>query len=115
MTAAPPVPAPGAGRPARGPLATASLVLGIVAGALGIIAGPVTLAVQVTAGAAVAGLVVGFGIPVLVLGVLALVLGLLSARGRRPRALEGAAVGLAAFVVIGQLVGVISLLVAYAI
>jgi hypothetical protein len=98
----------------RSPLAVVALVLAVVACVLSIAAGPVQLVLQLSTGILAAGLVLGFGLPLIVLAVVALVLGIVSARGRRPRAIEGAAIGLAAFLVIGQLGSLISLLVAYA-
>jgi hypothetical protein len=103
---------PGAERRSSDPLAVVSLVLSIVAALLAIVSGPISLAVQLRLGAPASWIGLVVGLPVLVVGVAALVVGLvgLSRQGSR-RAMAGAGAGLGGFLTIGQMVGLLTLLV----
>jgi len=116
MSAVPPPPVPPAidTAPPRAadPLAIASLVVAIVTAVFAAFSGPVSLAVQISAGAPVDAVALAIGIPTLVLGLLALILGLVAlSRPAARRGIAGAGAGLGGFLVAGQVVGIVTLVV----
>jgi hypothetical protein len=96
---------------AADPLAVTSLVIAIVAAAFGALSGPVAFGLQVRAGVSPDAIALGVGIPVFVLGVVALILGLVAlSRPAARRGIAGAGAGLGGFLAVGQVVGLVTLL-----
>ena len=115
MSAIPPPtapPIPGSAPRSSDPLAVVSVVLAIAAALLALVSGPISLWVQLRLGAPVSWIGLVLGLPVLAVGVAALIVGLvgLARRGAR-RAMAGAGAGLGGFLAIGQVVGLLTLLV----
>jgi uncharacterized BrkB/YihY/UPF0761 family membrane protein len=106
------VSAPVVARPATNPLGVAALVVAIVAVAAGIIASPFQLLLQVRGGVPFQAVVYGVAVVVVALAIVALILGIVALR--RPglsSASPGAAIGISGFLLVGQVVGVLTTLV----
>jgi hypothetical protein len=92
------------------PLGPVALVLALVAGVLVLLNATVGLALQITAPGSALGVRLGFGVPVLLLGAVAAVLGLVAIRRPGARAaIAGAGAGLGGFLAIGQVVSLVIL------
>jgi hypothetical protein len=110
MSATPsPVSTASAPRPPE-PLGALALVLAVVAAVLVLLESTVGLAIQLAAPGGALGARLGFGIPTLLLGAAAAVLGLVALRrpGARP-AIAGAGAGLGGFLAVGQVVALVIL------
>jgi disulfide bond formation protein DsbB len=92
-------------RPARNPLGIVALVLAILAAIIGVIASPVELVMQLDGGVPFQVVVLALSIPIGVLALVALILGIVATRRPRSKASPGAAIGIAAFLLIGQVLG----------
>jgi hypothetical protein len=92
------------------PLGPIALALAVVAAVLVLLSTTVGLALQLTAAGAFLGIRLGFGIPTLLLGAAALVIGLVALRRPGVRSgIAGAGAGLGGFLAVGQVVALVIL------
>ncbi|GAA2075400.1 hypothetical protein GCM10009840_06720 [Pseudolysinimonas kribbensis] len=102
-------------RPASNTLGVVALVLAIVAAVAGVAAAPIQLLMQVRGGTPFAAVVIGVAVPIGLLSIAALVIGVVAAlRPGVSKASPGAAIGIAVFLLAGQLTGLIATIVAVA-
>jgi uncharacterized BrkB/YihY/UPF0761 family membrane protein len=101
-------------RPARNPLGVVALVLAIVAAAIGVVTSPIEMLVQLNGGVPIQAVVLASAVPAGVLAIVALILGIVATRRPQSKASPGAAIGVAAFLLIGQVLGLAVNAVAFA-
>jgi hypothetical protein len=89
-------------------MAVAALVTAVLSALIGVIAAPIELLLQLHGGAPFWVTVFGISAVIGVVAVVALVLAAVAARRSRSRAIPGAAIGVAGYVLVGPLAGAIA-------